>query len=183
MFNKPKAKDETSHEQAPAASPSSTPKPRKVSGVPSIISADLQITGDLNSQGDVQIDGHVDGDVRADSLTIGEAGSVHGVVRADKVRVCGKVVGQIDAGSVTLVASAPHVEGDVVHDRLAIEPGAHLEGHCRRRGAGSGKGAQAGKATSGAKSDETAGASAKANGAASTGADKAAAGDEAAPAH
>lgn len=138
MFSKPKPKEESVRQEAsqPAAAP------QKANAVPSIVSPDLTITGNLDSKGDVQIDGHVDGDVHAESLTIGEHGSVHGAVKADKIRVCGKVIGEISAGAVTLAGTA-RVEGDVVHDRLAIEPGAHLEGHCRRRGAG--KGSQASK--------------------------------------
>lgn len=127
MFSKAKPKGEA--ERSPmSAGAAAAPK---TSTVPSIISPDLTITGDLNSHGDVQIDGHVEGDVTADTLTIGEHGSVRGSIKADKVRVCGKVLGQIEGTAVTLAASA-RVEGDVLHERLEIEPGAHLEGHCRR---------------------------------------------------
>ncbi|WP_051432018.1 bactofilin family protein [Rhodovibrio salinarum] len=98
------------------------------------MSKDLAITGDLVSAGDIQIDGQVKGDVAADTLTIGEQGQVEGKVRGERVRVCGTVEGEIEGGTVTLAASA-RVQGDVVHDSLAIEPGARLEGHCRRRAA------------------------------------------------
>jgi hypothetical protein len=65
------------------------------------------------------------------------------------VRVCGTVEGEIEGGTVTLAASA-RVLGDIVHDSLAIEPGAHLEGHCRRRGAS--KAERSGRETGQAKS-------------------------------
>lgn len=128
MFSKAKPKGEA--ERSPVSAGAAA-APKTTSTVPSIISPDLAITGDLNSHGDVQIDGHVKGDVTADTLTIGEHGTVHGSIKADKVRVCGKVFGQIEGAAVTLAASA-RVEGDVLHERLEIEPGAHLEGHCRR---------------------------------------------------
>ncbi len=137
----------------PATEPRSAPARQAKSGggVPSIVSPDLTITGDLNSSGDIQVDGTVKGDVTADTLTIGEQGQVEGKVRGERVRVCGTVEGEIEGGTVTLAASA-RVLGDVVHDSLAIEPGAHLEGHCRRRGASkSGQGAarETGQAKSG----------------------------------
>jgi cytoskeletal protein CcmA (bactofilin family) len=135
-----------------AAPASAAPRQAKASaGVPSIISPDLTITGDLNSAGDIQVDGTVRGDVTADTLTIGEQGQVEGKVRGERVRVCGTVEGEIEGGTVTLAASA-RVVGDVVHDSLAIEPGAHLEGHCRRRAAAQGArtaGRDAGAAKSG----------------------------------
>jgi cytoskeletal protein CcmA (bactofilin family) len=152
MFSKTKA---TSTESAPGQGPAQapvSPRPAKSGGgVPSIVSPDLTITGDLLSSGDIQVDGTVKGDVSADTLTIGEQGQVHGTIRAERVRVCGTVEGEIEGGTVTLAASA-RVVGDVVHDSLAIEPGAHLEGHCRRRAAAQGArtaGRDAGAAKSG----------------------------------
>lgn len=101
------------------------------SGIPSIVSPDLKITGNLVSRGDVQVDGIVEGDVEAANLTIGENGAIHGKVTAKTVRLCGAVYGEIHGGTVTLAASARMI-GDIVHESLAIDAGAHLEGLCRR---------------------------------------------------
>ncbi|OSQ37910.1 bactofilin family protein [Thalassospira mesophila] len=97
----------------------------------SVINSDLRICGDLVSESDVQVDGFVDGDIRTRNLTIGQGGEVRGEIIADRVRVCGKVTGQIRAKDVSLADSAKMI-GDILHETLAIEPGAHLEGHCRR---------------------------------------------------
>jgi cytoskeletal protein CcmA (bactofilin family) len=98
---------------------------------PSIISADLRIVGDLASAGDIQIDGEVEGDIQSRTLTVGEGAQVKGSITAETVRVCGAVTGQIKATTVTLDKTAK-VMGDIHHTSLAIEPGAFLEGHCRR---------------------------------------------------
>lgn len=98
---------------------------------PSIVSRDLRVVGDLVSDGEVQVDGVLDGDIKAKAVLIGEGGHVDGAVDADTVRVHGTVVGQIRARSVTLAKSA-RVTGDVHHEVLAIEQGAFLEGHCKR---------------------------------------------------
>lgn len=102
-----------------------------VKSVPSIISADLRIVGDLNSDGEIQIDGTIDGDIRTKSLLVGETAHIKGEIVADKIQVHGKITGQIKARSVTLARSA-HVVGDILHEDLAIENGAFLEGHCKR---------------------------------------------------
>ncbi|AUG53009.1 bactofilin family protein [Thalassospira marina] len=107
-----------------------TPSPSKAGGL-SVISSDLRISGDLVSESDVQVDGFVDGDIRTRNLTIGQHGEVRGEIIADRVRVCGKVTGQIRAKDVSLADTAKMI-GDILHETLAIEPGAHLEGHCRR---------------------------------------------------
>lgn len=109
-----------------AAAPAPQPK-----APPSIISSDLKIVGDLHSDGEIQIDGTVNGDIRTAALVIGETAKVTGEVVADAVRVLGTVNGQIKAKVVKLAASA-HVVGDIMHEDLSIETGAFLEGHCKR---------------------------------------------------
>lgn len=97
----------------------------------SIINADLRVTGDLISESDVQVDGSVNGDIRTRTLTIGQSGEVRGEIIADKVRICGSVIGQVRARDVSLADTA-RMMGDILHESLSIEPGAHIEGHCRR---------------------------------------------------
>lgn len=104
---------------------------RRTSGAPSILSEAMQVTGDIVCDGEVQIDGVLSGDIKCAKLTIGESGRINGSVIADDCLVHGEVIGQIKADSVTLSRSS-RVEGDVLHDTLAIEPGARLDGHCRR---------------------------------------------------
>jgi cytoskeletal protein CcmA (bactofilin family) len=97
---------------------------------PSIISADLVVTGTLISSGDIQVDGRVDGDVRSVGLVIGDKAEIHGEVFAEDVNVRGKVVGRIRARKVLLAATS-HVEGDILHEAFAVESGAFFEGNCR----------------------------------------------------
>jgi len=99
--------------------------------VPSIVSADLAIEGNLISTGEVQVDGSVSGDIRCKALIVGVKGSVTGEVVAQTVRMHGSIKGMVRAKSVFL-ASTARMAGDVEHESLAIEPGAYLEGHCRR---------------------------------------------------
>jgi cytoskeletal protein CcmA (bactofilin family) len=99
--------------------------------IASIISEDLIVDGSLYSDGDVQVEGQVNGDVRGLGVTVGDRAVVHGDVEADSVRVSGIVKGQVTANSVFLAKSAK-VIGDIVHQTLCIEAGAYLEGNCRR---------------------------------------------------
>ena len=99
--------------------------------VPSIISADLVVRGDLMSTGEVQIDGTVEGDIDSKVLLVGETADIKGEIRADTVRVHGAVTGQIKAITVNLAKSA-RVTGDIIHENLSIEKGAHLDGQVRR---------------------------------------------------
>lgn len=102
-----------------------------VKSVPSIISADLSVEGNLSSNGEIQIDGAVVGDISCKALIVGTKGSVTGEVTAQTVRMHGTIKGQVRAKSVFLASSA-HMSGDIEHESLAIEPGAFMEGHCKR---------------------------------------------------
>ncbi|MBK8159426.1 MAG: polymer-forming cytoskeletal protein [Rhodospirillaceae bacterium] len=108
-----------------------SPHPSVKAGIPSIISADLRITGDLVCSGDVQIDGWVEGDIQSRNITIGEGATVQGGLQAESVRICGLVNGEVRADMVVLEKTA-RVTGDILHKSLAIEQGAYLEGMCRR---------------------------------------------------
>src|SRR3546814_1384009 len=52
---------------------------------PSIISSDLSINGNLNSVGDIQVDGTVEGDIVSTKLTVSRSATVRGAIEADLV--------------------------------------------------------------------------------------------------
>jgi cytoskeletal protein CcmA (bactofilin family) len=100
----------------------------------SVISNDLKIIGQglkIISQGTLQVDGEVEGDVRGTEVIIGEKGRVTGTVAAERVIVRGMISGVIRGMTVTLQASS-RVEGDIHHMSLAIEQGAEFDGRCKR---------------------------------------------------
>jgi cytoskeletal protein CcmA (bactofilin family) len=113
-----------------AAAPAAAPKRGTRGTAPSIISADLIVTGTLVSNGDIQIDGVVEGDVRSIGLVIGEKAEIHGEILAEDITVRGRVIGRIRARKVQLAATS-HVEGDILHEAFAVEAGAFFEGNCR----------------------------------------------------
>jgi cytoskeletal protein CcmA (bactofilin family) len=121
-----------------AAAPAPTPpRPQPTaqpatSGAPSVsvISKALKITGQLESTEDIQIEGEIDGDVRAVSVKVGPGAKVKGTVRGDEVQLSGQVDGKIEAKKVTLTRTA-RMTGDVVHQDITIESGAFIDGHCR----------------------------------------------------
>jgi cytoskeletal protein CcmA (bactofilin family) len=109
--------------------PAAAPK----AGMPSIVSEGLHISGNLFSDGDLQIDGRIDGDIQGRNVTVGAAGTVTGKITADEVIVSGNVSGEIHARSVQLSRTAK-VQSDLTQETLMIEAGALFEGTCRRPG-------------------------------------------------
>ena len=106
--------------------PQDLTQPRRPT-VASLIGEGVVIRGDIASEGDLHLDGLVEGDVHVTQLTIGERGGVTGAIRADSVEIRGHVAGTIAARQVRLCASA-RVDGDISHVELSIEAGAHFAG-------------------------------------------------------
>ena len=100
----------------------------------SYLSPDLQITGEIRSEGDIEVNGVIEGEISCRNLTIGQEAAFHGQAIADNVEVHGSLKGRIRAETVSLVNTA-NVEGDILHRSLSIEPGAVIEGTAQRLGA------------------------------------------------
>ncbi|MDG1377573.1 MAG: polymer-forming cytoskeletal protein [Yoonia sp.] len=133
-INEPAPKAEEAPKMPAAAAPASDFKaaPLKAKPAASVLSSDLLVTGNLKTTGDIQIEGQVDGDIRAHLLTVGEGATVKGEVIADDVVVNGRVIGRVRGLKVRLTSTA-RVEGDIIHKTIAIESGAHFEGSVQRQ--------------------------------------------------
>lgn len=118
MFSKPQNKG--------AAAPLDAAPARKVA-VASLVAQGVVFRGDLATDGDLHLDGVVEGDLKAAYLTIGETGVVTGTIQAETIEIRGRVSGAISARQVRLWATA-RVDGDISHAELSIESGAHFEG-------------------------------------------------------
>src|SRR5258708_12863913 len=115
------------NEQAkPFAPPAAPVKPERAE-TPCVIGVGVTVTGKITSPGFVQIDGHVQGEVRANTLVINTTAFIQGDVFADSVLVRGKITGNVRSRDVTLRATA-HVEGTIFHKLLAVDTGAAFEG-------------------------------------------------------
>jgi len=99
----------------------------------STIREDLKITGDVASTGEIHLDGHVQGDVNWGALVLGESFSVEDSVTADEVAIGGRLIGSVRAFRLML-QSTSHVEGDLIHQSIAVEQGAFFEGKSRSLG-------------------------------------------------
>ncbi len=98
----------------------------------SVLSEDLKVIGNIKTLGDIQVEGLVEGDIRAHLLTIGESATIRGEVVADDVVINGRIIGRVRGLKVRLTSTA-RVEGDIIHKTIAIESGAHFEGSVQRQ--------------------------------------------------
>ena len=101
--------------------------------VPSIVSENTKLIGNMLSDGIIHIDGQVEGDISCDELIIGIKGCVNGSVTTNNLQLYGALKGKAFVDNLFVAKSAKLV-GDAVHNTIAIEPGAYIDGHCIRQG-------------------------------------------------
>jgi len=138
-INEPGPSADANKSAAPASPAPAAPKQSefkasapKAKPPASLLSADLHITGNMKTTGDINVEGTVEGDIRAHLLTIGESATIKGEVIADDVVINGRIVGRVRGLKVRLTSTA-RVEGDIIHKTIAIESGAHFEGSVQRQ--------------------------------------------------
>lgn len=129
MFSK--TSKTTGSNTATTSSRSSNISVTKKEQVPSVIAKDIHMLGNVVSEGMVDFDGKLDGNIRCDSLVVRNNAFIKGEILANSVSVYGKVKGLIRSKNVHLHATC-HVEGIIMHEALTIEDGAYLDGKCKR---------------------------------------------------
>lgn len=100
-------------------------------GALSFIGPEVTITGNIGGEGNLHIDGRVDGDVKCHSLIVGNAGQVNGNVTADDAKIAGTINGTVAAKSLTIESTA-RIVGDLSYDAVSVETGAQVEGRVKR---------------------------------------------------
>lgn len=129
MFTKTKS-DTPGFSPAQDAVRGASSKPASRVGA-SIICSDMEIKGSIKTEGALQIDGTIEGDITAGDVTVGSTGEIKGEIKAETLRVKGKIKGSIRARKVELETGAT-VEGDIYHAALIIQPDASFEGQVKR---------------------------------------------------
>ena len=101
-----------------------------------ILSKNTKITGDVNSEGDVRIDGHLEGTLTTKGrVIIGADGFIQGNVYCENADIEGKFSGELKVNKTLSVKASASIQGDVVIGKLSVEPGASFNATCSMKGA------------------------------------------------
>jgi cytoskeletal protein CcmA (bactofilin family) len=120
---------------SPIATDQSLSAPRRQAATPTraLIDACLNIDGNLETEGEVQVDGRINGNIRCAHLTVGRDATIVGDITAEEVVVRGRVTGIIRGNRVILQDGA-QVESEIFQNKLTIEEGANFKGMIRDQG-------------------------------------------------
>jgi cytoskeletal protein CcmA (bactofilin family) len=98
----------------------------------SVLDCSVTLSGDLWSDGDIQIDGHLCGNISCVQLIVSKDATVTGVIVAEEVVIRGKTAGIIRATRLLLQGTA-RVESEIIYRSLTVDEGASFEGIARPR--------------------------------------------------
>jgi cytoskeletal protein CcmA (bactofilin family) len=94
-----------------------------------IINSGTQILGDVNSDGDMRVDGTIKGYLTSKArLVLGPTAVIEGDVKAANIEISGEVNGNIYATELLTVKATAKISGDIVSNKLIIEAGAVFNG-------------------------------------------------------
>ncbi|WP_375238108.1 polymer-forming cytoskeletal protein [Aurantibacter sp.] len=102
------------------------------SAIQNIIAKKTQITGDFISEGDIRIDGIIEGNVKTTGkVVVGAEGKIIGTLESSCAYFEGSFQGDMKIAGLLTLKSAAKIEGDVITEKLAVEPGATFNVSCK----------------------------------------------------
>ena len=97
-----------------------------------IITNGTVIKGDITATGDFRLDGTLEGNIQLNGkLVVGDTGVVNGNVLCMNANIIGSVNGNLSVKELLSLHSTARVRGDILINKLSIEPGAVFSGKCR----------------------------------------------------
>lgn len=100
-----------------------------------IIGAGTVIEGDIKSDGDVRIDGTLNGSLTIKGkLVLGTTGMVDGEISCQNGDISGTINGKIKVSELLSLKATSKLTGDIITNKLSIEPGTNFSGSCAMAG-------------------------------------------------
>ena len=100
-----------------------------------IVGPSVKIQGDLNSEGNIKIEGQVMGKIKtSQSVYIGQSAKITADVMANNAIVGGEIQGNLKISGSLFLQSTSKLTGDIVCSVLRVEDGAQFTGKCAMNG-------------------------------------------------
>lgn len=98
----------------------------------SIVSSGMIVSGNIDTHGDIRIDGTLRGNVRSlAKIFIGPDAVIEGDITGQQADIMGRVDGKIQVDDLLYLRGKAHVQGDIHASKLVVEPSANFNGQCR----------------------------------------------------
>ena len=109
-----------------------TPSYASPSGIQNVIGKGTVITGDIETSGDIRIDGKLEGNLFCKARVIlGQGAVLEGNLNAAHAELAGEVSGKVEVKEMLTLKSSASIHGDINTGKLVIEAGAKFNGSCK----------------------------------------------------
>ena len=106
-------------------------KKTEITTVVNMIGSGTVITGDIQSSGDIRVDGTLNGSVNTKGkVVLGKEGIIEGDVVCNDADISGVIKAKISVSQLLSLKSTAKLNGDIITNKLSIEPGASFTGSC-----------------------------------------------------
>ncbi len=96
------------------------------------IAQDTKIKGDIESEGDIRIDGILEGDLDCKGrVVVGPDSKIHGTIRCSSAEIMGFIKGEIIVKDLLSLKASTSITGNLTMGKLSVEPGARFVGQCK----------------------------------------------------
>lgn len=96
-----------------------------------LVGTGTTINGEIISKGDIRVDGKIIGQVRSEGkIVVGSSGVIEGDVFCVNADISGQVTGKAEMAELLMLKASSVFIGDIITDKLTIEPGAKFSGTC-----------------------------------------------------
>lgn len=100
--------------------------------VHNLISQGTVIKGDIETDGDLRIDGSLVGNITTKGkLVIGNSASIEGTIKCENADISGKINAKVTVGQLLVLKESSIFSGDIITKKISIEPGAVFTGNCQ----------------------------------------------------
>lgn len=99
--------------------------------LPNIIGSGTKIVGDIETNGDLRVDGVIEGNIQSKGkLVLGGGGNIKGTIKCVNAEISGTFEGKIDVSELLSLKGSSYFKGEMTIAKLSIEPGATFIGTC-----------------------------------------------------
>lgn len=104
---------------------------------PNTIVSGTIIKGEITASGDFRIDGTLIGAINCKGkIVVGQTGTIEGEIQCQNADVSGSINAQVLVEQLLSLKTTASLTGDVVTNKISIEPGAKFTGSCKMDGVG-----------------------------------------------
>lgn len=99
--------------------------------LPNNIGKGTKFVGDIETNGDLRIDGVIDGNIKSQGkLVLGAGGSIKGTIKCSSAEISGSFEGKVEVSELLTLKASSYFKGEMTVNKLCIEPGAKFIGNC-----------------------------------------------------